>query len=180
MVAQVDASNPTSKAVAPSLALQGTLQIFTGPDRAFSAGVIAHALRAAGQGVPVLVVQFLKGGIGQGPDSPMYLCQGLRWVRCNLHRCLDTPHLEIEEQKAMYELWKYTRRAVHSGRFGLVVLDELSLAIQFGLIPETEVVELLEQRPSYMDVILTGPEMPLALSAMADQVTELRKSVIQP
>lgn len=180
MVAQVDSTNSMSKAVIPSLALQGTIQIVTGPDRRFNAAVIAQALRIAGQGTPALVVPFLKGGIGQGPDNPMYLCQGLRWVRCDVGRCLDTPHLEVEEQKAMHELWKYTRRAINSGRFGLVVLDELSLAIRFGLIPESEVVELLQQRPSYMDIILTGPEMPAALTLLADQVTELRKNQPQP
>ncbi len=176
MVAQLDAAQPAPKATGtPSLALQGTVQIVTGPDRAFNAAVMAQAMRAAGQGTPVLVIQFLKGGIGQGPESPMYLCQALRWVRCNLGRCLDTPQLDMEEQKAMYELWKYAQRAVHGGRFGLVVLDELSLAVQFGLIPESEVVELLLERPSYVDVVLTGPEVPEAFLALADSVTEVRK-----
>lgn len=178
MVAQIDATNQVQKTVepGPSLALQGTLQVVTGPSRAFCAPVIAQALRVAGQGTPVLVIQFLKGGIGQGPDSPMYLCQGLRWVRANLNRCLDTPQLDIDEQKSLIELWKYTKQAVQSGRFGLVVLDELSLAIRYGLIPESEVLELLTSRPSYMDIIMTGPEMPVSVMQIADQVTEQRKS----
>jgi cob(I)alamin adenosyltransferase len=178
MVAQVDATNPVSKTAesGPTLALQGNLQVVTGPSRAFCAPVMAQALRVAGQGTPVLVIQFLKGGIQQGPDNPMFLCQGLRWVRADLNRCLDTPQLDAQEQQAMHELWKYARRTVQSGRFGLVVLDELSLAIHFGLIPESEVIALLIDRPSYMDIIVTGPQMPAALIELADQVTEQRRS----
>jgi cob(I)alamin adenosyltransferase len=170
MVAQVDTTSQM-----PTLALQGVVQVVTGPGRAFCASVMAQALRVAGQGTPVLLVQFLKGGIGQGPDQPMMLCQGLRWVRCNLGRCIDTPQLCAEEQQALLELWKYTRKAVHSGRFALVVLDELSLAVHFGLIPEAEVLELLTNRPSYVDVILTGPQMPTAVLDLADLITEERK-----
>lgn len=174
MVAQIDLAGATVK-VATLSALQGTVQIVTGARRGFYTSVMTQALRLAGQGTAVLVIQFLKGGIGQGPDKPMHLCQNLRWVRCDLGRCLDTPQLDLEEQRAMQDLWKYTKRSIQAGRFGLVVLDELSLAIQFGLIPEQEVVELLRERPSYMDIVLTGPEMPQAVRELADQVTELRK-----
>ena len=62
------------------------------------------------------------------------------------------------------------------GEYDLVVLDELSLAINFGLIAETEVLAFLKQRPSHVDVILTGPEMPQAILDVADQITELRRS----
>jgi cob(I)alamin adenosyltransferase len=56
------------------------------------------------------------------------------------------------------------------------VLDELSLAINFGLIAEAEVLHFLEHRPSQIDIILTGPEMPPAILEIADQITELRRS----
>jgi len=55
------------------------------------------------------------------------------------------------------------------------VLDELGLAVELGYLPEHDVMEALEQRPSHLDVILTGPSMPTALLAVADQVTQLRR-----
>jgi len=55
------------------------------------------------------------------------------------------------------------------------VLDELGLAVELGYLPEQAVMEALEQRPSHLDVILTGPSMPTALLALADQVTQLRR-----
>jgi cob(I)alamin adenosyltransferase len=57
-----------------------------------------------------------------------------------------------------------------------VVLDELSLAINFGLIPQDEVLAFLKERPRQVDIILTGPDMPQVLLDVADQITEIRQS----
>ncbi|HEY9827124.1 MAG TPA: P-loop NTPase family protein [Stenomitos sp.] len=175
MVAQVETRTPT---LTPSAlhTVEGLVQIVTAPHRNFFANVMAQALRVAGQGAPVLVVQFLKGGIRTGPDHPVHLCQNLTWLRCNLPRCVDTPELEPSEMEALTELWQYTQSAILEDHYSLVILDELSLAIHLGLIPEAEVLDLIERRPRRMDLILTGPEMPSSFIDLADQVTELRRS----
>jgi cob(I)alamin adenosyltransferase len=157
--------------------IEGLVQIVTSPHRSFFTNVMAQALRAAGQGTSVLVVQFLKGGIRMGPEHPIRLCQNLEWFRCNLPRCIDTPELEPAEMESLQDLWIYTKEAVLNGRHAMVVLDELSLAIHLGLIPEAEVVTLIQQRPRHVDMILTGPDMPQSLLDEADQVTELRRSL---
>lgn len=157
-------------------AIEGLVQVFTASHRGFFTSVMAQALRIAGQGTPVLVVQFLKGGINQGHNHPIRLGQHLDWLRCNVPRCIDTPHLDDAEIQALLDLWQYTRATVSQGQHALVVLDELSLAIHLGLIPEAEVLALLEERPNQMDIILTGPKMPQAILDVADQITELRRS----
>ena len=172
MVSQLETSTFTST----TPAIEGLVQVFTCPHRSFFTNVMAQALRIAGQGTPVLVVQFLKGGIGQGHDHPVQLGQHLHWLRCNLSRCIDTPEVEPIEVEALQTLWQYTKNVVGRGDYALVVLDELSLAIEFGLIAEREVLEFLSDRPSQVDVILTGPRMPPALLEIADQITELRRS----
>ncbi|HEY9896878.1 MAG TPA: P-loop NTPase family protein [Candidatus Sericytochromatia bacterium] len=156
--------------------VEGLVQVFTCSHRSFFTNVMAQALRIAGQGTPVLVVQFLKGGIGQGYEHPVQLGQNLDWIRCNLPRCIDTPQLDEEETRSLLELWEYTQAIVLEGKYELVVLDELSLAVNFGLIADTEVLSLLRQRPRHVDIILTGPEMPRSLLDVADQITELRRS----
>ncbi|MBD1861010.1 MULTISPECIES: P-loop NTPase family protein [Trichocoleus] len=157
-------------------AIEGLVQVFTCSHRSFFTSVMAQALRIAGQGTSVLVVQFLKGGIGQGHEHPVRLGQNLDWIRCDLPRCIDTPHLDEAEMRSLLDLWHHTQSVVMQGNYDLVVLDELSLAINFGLIPETEVLAFLQKRPSHVDVILTGPEMPPAILDVADQITELRRS----
>ncbi len=175
MVSQLESPLRDSQPRFPHL-VEGLIQVFTCPHRGFFTNVMAQALRVSGQGNPVLIVQFLKGGIAQGHSHPVQLGQHLDWLRCNLPRCIDTPHLEAEEVAALADLWQHTQQVVLAGKYSMVVLDELSLALKFALIDENEVLTFLKKRPKHIDVILTGPEMPPTLVDIADQVTELRRT----
>lgn len=175
MVSQLEAPSINSASHLP-YHIQGLVQVFTSPQRSFFTNVIAQSLRIAGQGTSVLVVQFLKGGIRQGHKHPIRLGQNLDWIRCDFPRYIDTPELDEEESQALKQLWEYTQDVVSQGKYSLVVLDELSLAIHFGLIPEAEVLEFLQTRPSHVDLILTGPHTPQAILDIADQITEIRRS----
>jgi cob(I)alamin adenosyltransferase len=175
MVAQLETPSINST-LSLQYSVAGLVQVFTSSHRNFFTSVISQALRIAGQGTPVLIVQFLKGGIYQGQDKPIQMGQNLDWIRCDLPRCIDTPNLDETESQALRKLWQYTQQVVSEGKYSLVVLDELSLAINFGLIPETEVLQFLANRPSHIDIILTGPQMPKSLLDVADQITEIRRS----
>ncbi|TAE56999.1 MAG: P-loop NTPase family protein [Nostocales cyanobacterium] len=175
MVAQLETPSINSRLNLP-YAVEGLVQVFTSPNRNFFTSVMAQALRIAGQGTPVLIVQFLKGGIRQGQDQPIRMSQNLDWLRCDLPRCVDTPHLEAAEHQALLNLWEHTQKVITEEKYSLIVLDELSLAINFGLIPETEVLEFIAKRPSHIDIILTGSEMPKSILDVADQITEIRRS----
>lgn len=156
--------------------VEGLVQVFTSPHRCFFTSVMAQALRIAGQGSPVLAVQFLKGGINQGHQHPVRLGQNLDWVRCDLPRCIDKADLNEIETRSIAQLWEYVQNAVRSGSYALVILDELSLAVNLGLIPEAEVLALIDSKPQDLDIILTGASMPPAILEVADQVTEIRRS----
>jgi cob(I)alamin adenosyltransferase len=143
--------------------VEGLVQVFTGPHRCFFTTVMAQALRIAGQGTAVLAVQFLKGGINQGHQHPMRLGQNLDWVRCDLPRCIDNADLDELE-------------VVREGRYALIILDELSLAVNLGLIPEAEVLALIDSKPHHLDLIFTGPSMPQGILDVADQITEIRRT----
>lgn len=175
MVAQLETPSGNLTLSLP-YTIEGLVQVFTSIHRNFFTNVMAQALRIAGQGTPVLVVQFLKGGIRQGHEHPIRLGQNLDWIRCDLPRCIDTPHLDETEAQALQKLWQHTQKVVFEGQYSLVVLDELSLAINFGLISETEVLAFLAKRPAHVDIILTGPEMPKSILDLADQITEIRRS----
>ena len=156
--------------------VEGLVQVFTAPHRCFFTSVMAQALRIAGQGAPVLAVQFLKGGINQGHQHPVRLGQNLDWVRCDLPRCIDKADLDELEVRSIEQLWHYVQNAVREGRYALIILDELSLAVNLGLIPEAELLALIDSKPHHLDIILTGPSMSPAILDVADQVTEIRRS----
>lgn len=156
--------------------VEGTVQVYTSIHRSFFTHVMAQALRTAEQGKPTLIVQFLKGGMDQGPDRPMQFGQNLDWIRCPLPHCIHNDAVSAEAQQAVADLWQHTQTVINKGRYGLVVLDELSLAVHYNLIAADAVVALLRHRPPQIDIILTGPEMPDALLKVADQVTEFRRN----
>ncbi|MGD1951436.1 MAG: cob(I)yrinic acid a,c-diamide adenosyltransferase [Leptolyngbyaceae cyanobacterium] len=157
-------------------ALEGALRVFTSVHRSFFTNVMVQALHSADQGMTVLVAQFLKGGIDQVPVHMTLRGQHLHCVRCGYSGCIF--EATDDAQAAVSELWGHVKSVVHSNQYELVMLDELSLAIEYGLIPETEVLDLLKQRPSQMDIILTGPKMPYSILSMADQVTEFRREFL--
>jgi len=160
----------------PAYQVEGLLHVFTGPQRQFFTSVLARSLTVAAQGTPTLVVQFFKGGIGQGRDRPMQLGQNLDWLRCDLARDISEIQPEAGERQALQQLWAHAQQAIQQGQYGLVVLDELSLALQREFIPQAEVLQLLAQRPVPIELVLTGPQMPAAILERADRVTEVRRS----
>ena len=185
MVSQLKTSKPNSIQPSTSIrnrrllhVIEGAIQVFTSTHRSFFTNVMVQALRAAGQGTSVLVVQFLKGGMGQGVVHPVQLGQNLDWIRGDFSRCISDGNLTEDERIALQALWRHSQALVMEGKYALVVLDELSLAIDFGLIPEVDVLKFLGDRPAQVDVILTGPKMPASILEMADQVTQFRRNYL--
>jgi cob(I)alamin adenosyltransferase len=159
---------------------EGLLQLYTAPYRGSFAAVYGQALRSAGLGSRVLISQFLKGGVDQGVAGSLWLCGRLQWLRPATPLCLEGPPPAeggAELRAAVREVWDYSRETLRAGHVDLIVLDELGLAVDLGWLAAEEVRDSLEQRPPHLDVILTGPAMPSALVAMADQVTELRRGL---
>jgi len=158
---------------------EGLLQIHTAPFRGSFSGVFSQALRSAGLGSRVLISQFLKGGVDQGLDRSLWLCGRLQWLRPAVVGCLAeplaAPDADPGDLAAVQEVWTYSREQLLAGQLDQLVLDELGLAVELGYLDAGEVLDALERRPSHVDVILTGPAMPAALLAMADQVTQLRR-----
>ncbi len=160
---------------------EGLLQVHTAPFRGSFSGVLSQALRSAGLGSRVLISQFLKGGVDQGLERSVWLCGRLQWLRPAVASCLSEPaaadQAGLEACAPVREVWTFTREQMLAGQLDQLVLDELGLAVELGYLQEAEVLAALEQRPSHLDVILTGPSMPSALLAMADQVTQLRRGL---
>ena len=172
---------------------EGLIQIHTAPFRGSFSGVFSQALRSAGLGSRVLITQFLKGGVDQGLDASLWLCGRLQWLRPAVAGCLSEPcnsaawtspapdpdaplaAASDADREAVEAVWAYSRDQLLGGQLDQLVLDELGLAVDLGYLCEAEVTATLERRPSHVDVILTGPAMPVALMAMADQVTQLRR-----
>ena len=80
-----------------------------------------------------------------------------------------------EDVRLVEEAWQEARRAILSGEWDMVILDEINYAIGYGMLDPAKVVETLKQRPEMVHVILTGRNAHPSLIEIADTVTEMRQ-----
>ena len=160
---------------------QGQVQIHTSTFRGSFSVVLSEAIRSAGLGSQVLIAQFLRGGVNQGPNGAINLCGRLEWLRPAIETCLQErileEHLSLKrkyEEKAIKELWEFCKSRLIEKKIDKIVLDEIGIAISLGFIEENDLIFMINNRPSSTDIILTGPSIPPKVIEMADQITELR------
>ncbi len=163
------------------VATQGQVQIHTSTFRGSFSIVLSEALRSAGLGSKVLISQFLRGGVNQGPNGAVNLCGQLEWIRPAIETCLpeqlSEENLSLQrkyDEKAIKELWQFCKQRLIEKKLDKLVLDEIGMAISLGFIEENDLISMLNNRPLSTDIILTGPSIPPKVMEMADQITELR------
>ena len=162
---------------------QGQVQIHTSSFRGSFSIVLSEALRSAGLGSKVLISQFLRGGVNQGPNGAINLCGRLEWLRPDIEACLpeqlqgdELSLTKNHQKKAIQELWEFCKKRLFEGNLDKVVLDEIGMAISLGFIEESDLISMINNCPSFTDIILTGPSIPPKVIEMADQITELRSN----
>jgi len=156
---------------------RGLILINTGPGKGKTTAAMGTALRAVGNGMKVLMLQFLKGSWHYGEldaveafDGSFVLKQmGRGFVK------IGGAETDPEDIRMVEEAWQEARQAILSGEWDMVVLDEINYAISYGMLNPARVVETLLQRPEMVHVILTGRNAHPSLVEIADTVTEMRE-----
>ena len=155
---------------------KGLVLINTGSGKGKTTAAIGLALRALGQGLNVLILQFMKGRANIGEikaltnlDIPLEIKQFGRAVFFNSRACepIDI-YLATSGLATFHE-------AMAGGRYDLIILDEIIMAIDFGLLNLQEVIDAIAQKPAELHVILTGRNAPSELIEIADLVTEMQE-----
>ena len=144
------------------------IKIVDTPADRFCTEIVADALKLAATGRRVLVVQLLKGGIRQGHDQVMNLAQNLDWIRCNLIRNIAVADLNDLELHNFHQLWKHVRNVAKLGAYSLLILDDLSLSIELGLISPEAANEFLTTLPEDLEVLLTGTNLHPVILELVD------------
>jgi len=155
---------------------QGLLLINTGPGKGKTTAALGTAMRAAGNGMRVLILQFIKGSWHYGElDAAETL--GPNFVLKQMGRGfvkVGGAETDPEDIRLVKVAWDEARAAIYSGEWDMVVLDEINYAIGYGMLDPAIVVEALRNRPPMVHVILTGRNAHPMLVEIADTVTEMR------
>lgn len=153
---------------------KGYVQVYTGDGKGKTTAALGLALRASGHEMRTYIGQFMKGQrygeLEALRDHPYITIEQYGDVRC-IRREEVTPEHVAQARRGL----ERAREAMLSGRYDIVVLDEVNVAIWFGLLTVEEVLAFLDQRPEHVEVILTGRRAPPELIERADLVTEMRE-----
>lgn len=156
---------------------KGLVVVNTGHGKGKTTAAMGLALRAAGNGLRVLIVQFIKGRWKSGerealkhvPGVDVYV-MGLGWT---IDRLRDPRITDDEHQAAAAEAFAFAREQLVSGPYRMVLLDEILGAIRAGLVSLDDVLALIAAKPAMTHLVLTGRNAPLEIVAAADLVTEM-------
>ena len=156
---------------------RGLLLINTGPGKGKTTAALGTALRAVGNGMKVLVLQFLKGSWHYG-ELDAVEAFGPNFVLKQMGRGfvkVGGAETDPEDIRLVEAAWAEAREAIYSGEWDMVVLDEINYAISYKMLDAGVVAEALRERPEMVHVILTGRNAHPLLVEMADTVTEMRE-----
>jgi cob(I)alamin adenosyltransferase len=159
---------------------RGLVLVFTGNGKGKSTAAFGLAMRAAGNRIPVKVVQFIKGAWKTGERELIAeLIPGIEVEvggRGFTIERLRNPAIPMDEHAlAARAAFEAAREAIGSERYGMVVLDEVLGAIKAGLVSEPELLALIAGRHREQHVVLTGRGASDAVVEAADLVTEMRE-----
>lgn len=156
---------------------RGLILINTGPGKGKTTAAMGTALRAVGNGMRVLMLQFLKGSWHYGELEAVEAFDG-NFVMKQMGRGfvkVGGAETDPEDVRMVEAAWDEAKAAIVSGEWDMVVLDEINYAIGYGMLDPAKVAEALKARPEMVHVILTGRNAHPLLVQLADTVTEMRQ-----
>lgn len=160
------------------MAARGLIIVHTGNGKGKTTAALGLAVRAWGDGLRVLILQFIKGSWKYGELETLRILGEMNG-RMEVRRGgrgfsqRDTED-KAEHRKAAQEAWWEALEEITASRWDLIVLDEINYAVKFGLVEIEQVMELLDKKPSKLHLVLTGRDARPELIERADLVTEMR------
>jgi len=152
---------------------EGYVQVYTGEGKGKTTAALGLVMRALGQGLRPLVLQFMKADPGCG-ELVILRRLDVEVVQCGLEHWVIKGEATAEDLAAAAAGLARARQLVMSSDYDVVVLDELVTAVYFELVAQNDVLALLRDKPAAVELVLTGRRAGGEIVAAADLVTEMR------
>jgi cob(I)alamin adenosyltransferase len=157
-----------------SLVERGLVQVYTGEGKGKTTAALGLALRACGSGLKVFLAQFAKGR-SSGELSALARLADLVTVRQYGRESFLVGEPGEEDRRLARAGWLEVRQVAARGEHDLLILDEIGIALHYGLVSAAEVLELAAGKPATLELVLTGRKIPPEILERADLVTEMRE-----
>jgi cob(I)alamin adenosyltransferase len=150
---------------------------YTGDGKGKTTAGLGAALRALGYSWNVCVIQFMKGTWYSGELDAIKKIHGLDIVQTGkgFYKILDDNLPESEHRQAAQDAIRTIKERISSGKYQLIILDEVNVAVHLKLLEEEAVLELLNHAPDDIHFILTGRNAPQSFMDISDLVTEMKE-----
>jgi cob(I)alamin adenosyltransferase len=149
----------------------GRVHVLTGPGRGKTTAAFGLALRAAGHGLRVCIVQFMKTGMTTGESIAVKRIPEIQVHQFGTGLFVDPNKLTEDDRKCANDALMQARLLLGKGACDLLILDEINLAVRFGLIDSQAVLSLLKLRKGQVEVVLSGRDAPEEFIDYADYVS---------
>ena len=154
----------------------GYIQIYTGDGKGKTTASLGLALRAIGHGWKVLIIQFTKGDHANYYGEIISLSKSmpnLEIAQFGLNKVIYSSNINIEDYREARKGWEFAKQAIDSKKYQMIILDEINICADFGMIKISEIKETLINKPKNMEIVLTGRPAHPELVATAHLVTEM-------
>jgi len=152
--------------------LPGLVMVYTGDGKGKTTAAVGQAVRALGHGYRVFMIHFMKGR-DYGEFLATANMPNLTVIRAGRDTFVNREKPDPVDRELAVEGLAKAKKAIMGGEYDLVVLDEINVAVDYGLIDEKELLEMLEQKPPGVAVVLTGRNATPELVKRADMVSEV-------
>lgn len=153
---------------------KGLLIVFTGDGKGKTTAALGTAMRCCGHKLCSCMIQFVKGSWSSGEMVAVGCLKEFMEIHAMGRGFIKNGEGLEEHREAALKAWKFAKNVMASGRFDLVILDELTYPLNLKLLDEEEVISFLAHRREDLHVIVTGRNAPQSLIDAADLVTEMR------
>ena len=152
---------------------KGLVEIFTGGGKGKTSAALGVVLRALGQGLRAHIVYFMKGDYPYGERNILVQLPNVSFESFGHRDFVDPKRVKKKEREQARQALEAARKAIASGDYDLVVLDEINIAVAWKLLGVEEVLRLIEEKPEKVELILTGRNADERLIERADLVTDM-------
>ena len=150
----------------------GLVHIYTGNGKGKTTAAFGLGFRAAGRGLSVLIVQFVKPSAGYGEQIACGKFPNITLLPLGLDHFVGNKPKQEDIDAARAALKKVSD-LMGTGDYDVVIIDEAINAVRLGLIKDTELIDVLKARGKNIEVVMTGRGLTPALQEYADYVTEM-------
>ena len=153
---------------------KGLVMVYTGNGKGKTTAALGLALRAIGNGARVMMMQFMKGKTYGELKAAEHL-PGFEIIMTGRSVFVDKKNPAEIDVKIAQEAFQKVRDSIDSGQYDLVILDEINVALDYTLISVSQVLNLINNRPAHVNLVLTGRNAPTAIMEASDMISEVKE-----